>query len=497
MRWSICNVLANQLPSPELRASRALFFVVLLALWAHHVPFVRAQEAEGSTPRVSGEAITLESAVDLAISRSAEVQIGELEVAKGRAGERVARAMRLPTISVQGSGSFLSQPSEGVVISKGAFGYAPTAQSPAPVAIPDQDFVIVDDAEPTYFSIRTTLTQPLITWGKLRRSEELARIETDANILERQRHKFDAEQELTDLYLAGRFAQDSVTLLEKVVAVGEAIVADRNRSYDEGLITRQNILEAESDLAGLELQLNRSVEALKTARTALLFFTGLDAGEFYFATPLFDSPGDLDEETLLEAAKERSIDREILYLRSVQARLARRIAAGDRVFKPDISISISLDITGQRIPLVGANWTDSWNSNLIVTIGTQLELFDSGRSKASLEQSEIDLQIATVGGESFDRGIALIVRRQIDAIRTAAYEFAYSQAKLDLALEQERNAEVSFENEIITREKVLLARLGSLLASLELLSKSYAIDRGISSLERVTYIDLRDKQRAE
>ena len=490
-RWSIYSVSQNPVRS---RWSRALC-VALFAIYSHCASISWTQEvATGGGD--STQPLTLETAIDLATTRSVEVVIGELEVAKSRAEERAARAIRLPAISVQGSGSFLSNPTEGVVITKGAFGFAPSAQSPAPVAIPDQDFVIVDDSEPTYFSIRTTLTQTLLTWGKLRNSEELARIETDVDNLLLQQKRIDAESEVKDLYLAGRFAQESVAILESVVTVGEAIVADRNRSYDEGLITRQKILEADSDLAGLELQLMRSVEALKTARLAISFLTGLDTEEFHFATPFFDSPGELDEESLLEAAMDRSPDRELLYLRSVQARLAKRIAQGERVLKPDISLSVSLDITGQRIPLAGANWRDSWNANLIVTLGTQLELFDSGLTRAKLEQSDIDLQIAAVGSESFDRGIGVNIRREIDAIRTAQYELSYSRAKLDLALEQERNATVSFENEIITREELLLARLGSLLASLEHLSKSYLIDRGVSSLERATYLDLRDSQRA-
>ncbi len=105
--------------------------------------------SEANTAEDDAVELTLDEAVRLAAERSNEVRIGGLRLEKAASELAAARARRGPTVTVQSSGSALSNPPEGINIAKGAFGYAPTYQSAAPVAVPDQEYVLVADAEHT------------------------------------------------------------------------------------------------------------------------------------------------------------------------------------------------------------------------------------------------------------------------------------------------------------------------------------------------------------
>lgn len=438
--------------------------------------------------------LEIETAVELAFSQSKMVQIKQLAVDKSRAAVREARAMRGPSMQVQSSSSYLSNPPEGMRIVKGALGYAPTQQSPTPVAIPDQDIVLVDDTEHTYFSIRTTLVQPIFTWGKLAIAENLSRLGTGAASHELSVQLADTDAQVRTLYLGGLAVQKTVPILEEIVAIGEQIVADRNRSFDEGLIIKQVVLEGQSQLAGLVFQLAQSREGLRTAREAVADLTGISDGTIEFVSEFRSFLPELDEDSLVAATIDNSPDLALLDVRLEQARLAVDLAKASRIFRPDFSLSVTLDVTGQRIPIIGANWTKSWNSNLIVSIGTQVNLFDSGKTGAALTQAKYDLQMAATGVDAFTDGIGLQIRRSVELARTAYYETQYADAKLELSKEQAKNATVSFENEIVTREEYLGARLGLLLTELEHTFKAYAFDSSLVALEALTGLRFREDE---
>jgi outer membrane protein TolC len=187
----------------------------------------------------------------------------------------------------------------------------------------------------------------------------------------------------------------------------------------------------------------------------------------------------------VETALRESPERRVLLHRVAQAGVGKRAAQASALLRPDISLTLSVDVTGQRTPILGANWTDSWDTNLLVTIGTSTTLFDSGESRRSVTIAEHDLSLASEGLEEFDRGLSVRVRELAENVRTAAYQVELETAESELAAEQARNARVSYENELITREEALAAEIGEKAAALELLVARYGLEFALIELERL------------
>ncbi|MBT3272838.1 MAG: TolC family protein, partial [Spirochaetales bacterium] len=223
--------------------------------------------------------LSMTEASGLARENSRELSIENLEIAKAAAGIREAKAGRGPQVKIQGSGSYMTNPMEGFKIEKGAFGYAPTPQSEAPIALPDQDYVLMEDAENTYFRITTTLSQPVFTFGKLANAVQAAELELRVSETEYETTDTRIQRDLRRAYFGVVFADETTDMLKKAENTAAAIVADREQAFTEGVVTRQNVLEAQAGLASLSSQFMRAVEGGRTARKVLSLLVGKENAE--------------------------------------------------------------------------------------------------------------------------------------------------------------------------------------------------------------------------
>ena len=113
-----------------------------------------------------------------------------------------------------------------------------------PIVIPDADLVFVEDAEPTYYKLGATLTQPIYTSGKIAAGIRLAELDRAAAGTELDRQRRTTRRETARAYHGAVLAGRSLPLLEAMRAAYADIVADRRASFDEGTVTRQAVLEA-------------------------------------------------------------------------------------------------------------------------------------------------------------------------------------------------------------------------------------------------------------
>ncbi|RKX78047.1 MAG: hypothetical protein DRP87_07420 [Spirochaetes bacterium] len=432
------------------------------------------------------EELSLDRAVELAITRSGEVRIREMESRKAEYALNEAKSKRLPRLEVQGSASLMSNPPEGIKITKGAFGYAPTPQSVAPVAFPDQDYVIIEDAENTYFKLKATLSQPIFTSGKINAGVELASLERDISRGELEAVRLEKARDTREVYYSVLFAENSVRLMQEAEKVLIQITQDRETSFDEGLITREEVLEAKANLAGIVGRKIESKEGLRQSRETLSYLTGSNVKEMELITPFHTELPELNVEKLKEKAITRFPELNILFKRLRQALADRELKKGSSPFHPELFLDLTLDITGGRVPIVGSNWLDTWDANLILSIGTRLKVFDSGESKAKLASADESIRIAQEGIKNLIEGLELKVSSAVESVRTGYYRMKEKEAHKELAEERYRNALLSFQNELITREEERWAKVAEITATIDLLLVQYQYEKALTELYYLT-----------
>jgi len=427
--------------------------------------------------------LTLNEAINSALENAGEVKLGKLDFAAAGYGVKEAKAARLPVIDITASASIMTSPPEGITIAKGELGYSPTPTSQVPVALPDEDYVLLEDPENTYFSFQTTLQQPLFSWGKIKAGIELASLERDISGLSLQQVRREVRRDTRLAYFAVVLAKESRELLTEAQTVLQQVLEDRRNGYGEGVLNLQSVLEAEANLSMVTAEKTLAAAGYESSLEGLQLLTGLDVDEKKLISGFTNDLPDLNTEALQEQVAKESPELEMLYVRLRQSMAGEKLLKGDALFKPDLGLDITLDITGGKVPFFGSNWIDDWDVNLIFSLGTTVSLFDGGSMKAQIAQSRIQSQKAREGYIQLLDALEFQVTKSVEAVKGGFYKINEKEARARLAEEQYKNARVSFANELITREEELGARVAVIRAELELLVARFEYENSLAALE--------------
>jgi outer membrane protein len=431
--------------------------------------------------------LSLEEALALSMENAEAVRIKALAVQKSRSRLAEARAKSLPTVTLQAAASYLANPPEGVTVHKGELGTL-TLPLPPPnnlLILPDRDIVILPDTEHTYFSLNASVSQPVYTWGKIAAGIRLASLELAGSGIELELQRRDLRRETQRAYAGALLARLSQPVVEEMHAALLDIVADRENAYAEGLINRQALLEARADLATAERRLLEIREGELTALETLALLTGLEEQELALTTAFREAPEALEERRLLERALALSGELELARTRIAQAREKLRLERGAGLLRPDLALSVTLDVTGQDPPWTASDWTDTWNWDLILSLGTRVSLYDGGEARGKADESRTDLSMVTLGSAQAEKLLRLGVRQVVQEARQAAGELTELASRLAAVTEQHRNARLSYENKLITREELRSAQLLLDRVRLERLAAQHRLELALVELERL------------
>jgi outer membrane protein len=463
-----------------MRPSRFRALVIALLALAPHA--LGAEDAAAGAP----PPYPVESAVAESRSRSGTLRVKRLETERTGYAVREAQSRALPQLSLTASSTFMTNPPEGIRITQGAFGAAPQPGSQFPIFLPDQDYVLVDDAKPTYFKLTGSLDQLLWTWGKVKKAIEIAELDRKAADVAVRASERELARDVTKAYFGAAAARDSARLLGQAQELAREMVSDREKSLGAGAATMQDVLESRSQSAQIGSQRVRADQGLQTGLDALEFTTGSRPDPQSLQSPFRESLTGVDEGALVRAALASSTELETLNLKGLQARAAEEIRRASLLGLPDFSLNLTLSVEGQEVPLVSGNWTDTWDTNILLTIGGKVTLFDSLSSVWKLKQAQLQREQAEIGVSELSRGMGIQVRRLVDAVHTNAAMVEEKRASLAFARERARNATLSWENEMITRSEERGARLAAVSAELELLLTLVQTEMAIVDLEYLT-----------
>jgi len=461
---------------------RAHYFVIKTLLIA-----VIVFSMESKIPaQAEDKNISIDTAVSMALRNSDEINLKLQELKNKQYSILEAKSSLYPSIKLETVSSYITNPPEGVTIKEGEFGYAPSPNSQFPVPFPDRDYTLINDTENTYFKITATLTQALFTWGKISKNIEITTLDRDLKYLELVKKRREIAYQVKRNYALAVLFRENIKLLKQSKKVIDEILKDREDSYREGLINLADLLTVRSNVALTDESLVEASENYRSAVEALKILTGINSSQINLISNFKPGKPRLHEKNLAEYTLKKSPDIEILKKKIDQAEKYLSIERAGSMLKPDISLIVTLNITGQRIPVIGANWTDSWDTNLVIGIGTKTNIFDSGRTKYKIEEASGILSQAETAFENYKKLIKLNIRQTVQNIRTNYYRTLSKEASLKQAEETEKNAEISFKNSLITREKLGNAKLLLYRLEMERNASLYDYLESLITLEKIT-----------
>jgi outer membrane protein TolC len=429
-----------------------------------------------------GNPLTLDQAVAAALEASQETTRARLDVAAARAGVAESRAGFGPSVTASGGLAWIANPPDGVTLPTGALGTAPDPTSTFPQPVPDQPFVLLPDPENLGISLSVRLEQTLYSWGKLQSARAAAEAELVATGARLQMTRREVRRTVSESYIGLAIARESLPLVEEIVTLLRDRLSDRERQFEEGAVTRSAVLTDRALLAGGQTQLVRIEQGIAAAVAALAWLTATE--QPLVALP--QAPVELPAEAVLVARAGGDHPRlSELQAQQEQAQIQVDVLEASGAFLPDIGLTVEVETQGQRVPLLQANWSDTWDSNLQISIGARMLLFDNGRNEAAIEGARAQAAQAGSGVAEFRDTLPLQVRRALADYEIARARVAETEARLEDAAEQERNARVSFENGLIPRRDLLGAALQTKEAELSRLAALQSLWTAFLTLEEL------------
>ncbi|MFW6368533.1 MAG: TolC family protein [Spirochaetota bacterium] len=433
-----------------------------------------------------GDTLTIEQAQAMAADASGDIERAEIALEQARADTDIARSRRFPNVSGGVSGSYLFSPPEGEGIERGELGTAPTTPGELPVPIPETDVDIIPDTESTFYSVSASLEQALYTWGKVREGIEAAEHERRAVAAELESERVSVADRVNEAYFSAKLSRQTQTALSDAENTINQVVDDREEALEAGTRTRESVLEMRSQAARVRRQRISAEQSERSARRALGILLDADVSDAELTSDYRDSADPESESALMDAAMDYSPDLQALENRRWAAESALHIEERrSRLRYPDIALLLDFEVSGQQAPF-RTNAADRWEMDLTLTLAVEFAIFDGGEQAARIRKAEGNLQSARSGLRDSRDGLELEVRRAYEDVITAEAQLTEQQANLEYVREQRRNAEVSFENERITREDFLFARLQETLAEIERDSTAFSLERALSGLEALT-----------
>jgi outer membrane protein len=415
----------------------------------------------GSAPAVR---MTLAEAVERARDHAPRLAQLHAQEQAAEAGERGARAARLPALDLNAGYSRNSNVPELVLATPG--------QPPRTVfpSIPDQ------------YRLRAGLSLPLLSGGRMSAGVDAAADLLAAARSDRLGAEHDLVLETITTYWSLVTARQSESVLAEAIATFEAHLKDARNRQELGLAARNEVLAVQVERDRAELDQLRAAAAAALAQDDLARLTGLAEGTPIEAAEPAGAgvPAPEPLAALQAAAVAQRPELRALRARADAAEASVRSARSSR--QPQLGLSAGFDYANPnpRILPLAPEWKTSWS----VGLSASWTAFDGGRTAAAMAQASAQAEATRHQLADLEARVRLEVAARRRDRETAEAALALASRGLEAARENARVAQDRHREGLIAFSERLDAELALLHAGLQQTASSAELRLASARLER-------------
>ena len=220
--------------------------------------------------------LSLQEAITEAVSNNDAIKLSALDVQVAKSKFRQTDAMLLPNANFSYTALTTNDPLN-------SFGFKLQQGS-----IKDADFnpdVLNNPSSRPNFSAKFELQQPLLNVDMLyQRKAASKKVEASELLSERTKEYISFETEKT--YLQLQMAYDENKVLNEALATAKAVYKTSKDYYDQGLIQKSDLLNAELHVMNIETQIKNSQSGIQDASDMLSTLMGTSTGTVYTIDPI-------------------------------------------------------------------------------------------------------------------------------------------------------------------------------------------------------------------
>ena len=432
--------------------------------------------------------ITIEEAEKMMMRNNTSIRSAEEAVVQAGLDLKDSKASFSPTISLSGSFTYMSEPLVGPVIMEssdilsqmGLGSYSDMASGYV---------TLYDGMENTMYMGTLSLTQPLITWGKLGKAVDLYKNILTAQSLRKDDTVAQNKAELRIRVWSMKYLEEMEGLVDEAMALSKELVDIAKSSYENGMILRQDWLEAE--ISSLEVEVKKA--ELDDNYSSLMEGLRSLIGDYSVSYSDFILP---EDESFLYKYRESNLDDLILAatgedsnnlkaIKNLIGAYTNQKTIADRSLYgiPDFALQAQLTYSSSRLPLIETGWKQNDNNSLNLSIGFKTTLWDGGKAINDVKRAQSNIRSAESQYDSALSQIRVAVTSNYNGMMKNIANIQYQSEKiqnLEMELENIRIG-LSYGQNSVSDEKqkmleIVEAKSNLLASKIALVQNVYTLD---------------------
>ena len=430
----------------------------------------------------------MEEAEEMMMRNNPDIRSAEEAVVQAGLDLKDSKASFSPTISISGSMTYMSEPLVGPVIMEssdilsqmGLGSYSDMASGYV---------TLYDGMENTMYMGTLSLTQPLITWGKLGKAVDLYKNILTAQSLRKDDTVAQNKAELRIRVWSMKYLEEMEGLVDEAMALSKELVDMAKSSYENGMILRQDWLEAE--ISSLEVEVKKA--ELDDNYSSLMEGLRSLIGDYSVSYSDFILP---EDESFLYKYRESNLDDLILAatgedsnnlkaIKNLIGAYTNQKTIADRSLYgiPDFALQAQLTYSSSRLPFIETGWKQNDNNSLNLSIGFKTTLWDGGKAINDVKRAQSNIRSAESQYDSALSQIRVAVTSNYNGMMKNIANIQYQSEKiqnLEMELENIRIG-LSYGQNSVSDEKqkmleIVEAKSNLLASKIALVQNVYTLD---------------------
>jgi outer membrane protein len=404
--------------------------------------------------------ITIESALDMAISNNLELLAAGEALKAARFGVDAARALDWFSLTASGSST-----KSGPAVSQ---------------EIPGQgEIVITPSTFQHAFSL--TLAQPIFTFGLNKNVKKAASLSYEATLAEYETKLNEIKYSVESSYYDLIYLQELLDVQKQNVERAENDMRIAELRHEAGQVARFEVIRTDVAVKNAEEALIGTKKAFEVAKLSWRRLLGADE---YFAPEKIE-PSDVIPEILpitLEEAKYTALENRP-DLRGMRLTVdAAEVGARLKTLRPDLRFIASYDVSSESTAF---STSESWR----LMFNLNLPLWDGGKANAEFAQGLHQAEQLRIQLDDLMDLIGIEVAEAYLGVEEALERMNATAATMALAEEAKRMAEVGYMEGVVTLQDVLSAEVDLAGAKVNSIGAVYDYLKAMAKLRKAMGVD--------
>ena len=432
--------------------------------------------------------ITIEEAEEMMMRNNPSIRSAEEAVVQAGLDLKDSKANFSPTIELSGSMTYMTDPLIGPVIMEssdilsqmGLGSYADSASGYV---------TLYDGMENTMYMGSLSLTQPLITWGKLGKAVDLYQNILTAQSLRKDDTVAQLKAELRVRVWSLKYLNEMNALIDEASTLSKELVDIAKSGYENGMLLRQDWLSAE--ISALEVEVKKA--ELDQHNSSVLEGLRSLIGDYTLLVDDIEMPEDesflykykeIDLDSLIEKATNDNSNnlkaiKNLIGAYSNQKSIVERSMYGI----PDFALQAELSYSNSRLPFIQTGWKQNDNSSLNLSIGFKTTLWDGGKAINNLNRAKSNIRDAESQYDGALSQIRSAVISNYNGMKTNIANIEYQSEKIENLNSELENIRIGLkygQNSVSDEKQKMLeiveAKSNLLASKIALVQNVYTLD---------------------